>query len=625
MLRLMRLSAFFATLVCCVFCGSLPSLAQYRPNSPTPTATYVPPPPPIDRATPTATPWSGGPGYPISTPTATSTTIPYQTNTPYRPATRTNTPVYRAPTNTSTSSPVSYSATPTSTALPTRTPTSTPANWLHGKTTLRGTSIVIPDVLVKLMVGKKYYQSRSNHRGIYQIDGLEKGRGTVEAESYNARRGPEVVYLDEGENEEDLELATDSCNKVKGIVKVNGQEPPDRLNIRIYVADQRGRTLIGMTVTDSHGRYEYQSCSMRSADTKIAVFPDAAPDARKLAEKGIFFVKNFGGRAGIHFNIGNLPPRLGTLAVVVQGCESQRKYEELEPCMPLEGARVSLERKGTTLARKSNNKGLALFSDLPVGTYNMEVTRPGFVKISKSITVRGWTEFDVEIVNLHKKDAIAPRCERHPMPNVSNFFFCGADAIALYPERMAAWAAIDSKVGELRGMYTNLSDLPLQIVITRNFATYSPAYVALSTENTGGSSESLPDLDKEMIIFEPTFIKEYDDDILVHCLVHEWGHGKDYRTGSDYPISDMEAFETLRNYGQSFRNYFPVLKDGKYEPKLPDAGHPEDNNGETYASAFHDGIYHMAAFQAEANMCVNPLREVLKQTVNEALAGGGNP
>jgi hypothetical protein len=86
---------------------------------------------------------------------------------------------------------------------------------------------------------------------------------------------------------------------------------------------------------------------------------------------------------------------------------------------------------------------------------------------------------------------------------------------------------------------------------------------------------------------------------------------------SNYSIKS--GFAEVRKYGALFAEYFPTLKDGMYDPSYPQAGHPQDNNQETWASAFHDGYLHLKDFSDNANKFSDPLKSILLETVRLAM------
>jgi hypothetical protein len=59
------------------------------------------------------------------------------------------------------------------------------------------------------------------------------------------------------------------------------------------------------------------------------------------------------------------------------------------PCGILYDATVMIEKNGAVVAKGTTNRGFALFDDLPVGTYTVKASAPGYEQGSQDVTVRG--------------------------------------------------------------------------------------------------------------------------------------------------------------------------------------------------------------------------------------------
>jgi hypothetical protein len=412
--------------------------------------------------------------------------------------------------------------------------------------------------------------------GIYRKDGLKSGEVInikAEKDRYQTYYSKTLTLIP-GDNILDIKLIKDDSswfNILTGRVVDQNKKPV----AKAMVALMQNNTVKIVALTDQDGDYTMDVYYSGTFDVKVmSNFSFTSPQFLETVPPNT--TVNFPNPSGTveqrNFELGQPLNRLYSVTIRAWD-ESEAKPIELNDAT----VTLSTGDKGVFLQQ---GKSPALFKDLTSGSYSLEVKREGYITELKQFVLMQPQQV-IDVVLVKKGDG----CIRAPQQNVSEFYFCGIEAVKMQKDSKYAgrWQAIDSTIGNLRQSHG--PNLPAKVVIKDDRisnAYYYPSFGSCSSD--------------EKILFTTSLISSIDDKDTAHTTIHEFGHGRDWHKGGcrNYWSSEENFLNFRHKLSQSDLSAY--IKDSIYDAADPSFGHPNSNVTETYASAFHIGAAHYSDF-----------------------------
>ncbi len=438
----------------------------------------------------------------------------------------------------------------------------------------------------------------------------DKFRDSLPSEELDLKDAPEITKVDVG-----LDLV--GSNTIQGTVTVKNKTKPIKgIVVQVYKNDK----LIIVDMTDKDGKYKAKD--LEAGTYKLKLYkkdPNSIPPAASVWESStITFSNQDSGKVVTQdVDLGeDIGLRYYNLRVHLKDKEARNQSS-----MGLGSVKIetdSLAQEKTTEYKKG-----AYFEHIPEGTYKITAKMKDYEdEIEPAYELSG-PEDDTRILTIYLTP-VQTRCKRVPQTNIKRFFFCGKQAQSLMddPKYADYWPAIDSVVGDLKSEY-HLSQ-PQQIFID-NFqgVDSAMAYMHELPECPAPFDENDTNLhEEEGIIVEDKLITKTDQtvDNVRHFVIHEMFHVKDWVNEDCKGLSTAhDPFYAVYKLGITLdeAKYKEMLKDGNYDTKDPEFGHP-DSSDEAYGSGGHVGHDHKAEFDKRIVNLADTLKQTLQKTVELA-------
>lgn len=536
-------------------------------------------------------------------------------------------------------------------------------NDLNGKVTYKDTDFGLEDVEIHETInGEKRLLTQTDSSGLYSIMNLTVGSHQLEFTRDLFSSNVQVVNIKPRNeiNRLDISLDTEKSNAVGGyihisknltgntesfinetglIIKLRKTTSPstqEYIDATIPVEFEKYYDQ-NNTFTGFRSPYVFNSSKLRQGQYTLVILQEDQANTA-LQTTSFSFSKNSGQEKRIDFTL-NLTSQTHSVHFAASNyLKDLKKFSPLTAQVRLKSLVTNRVWSGSTPIQ---------FNNLPDGSYEYTIT---FQLNGKTIQEKQNLSLIGRMKNIyvrynHLEDFVGDegelgvKCQKHQVGSVTDFYFCGGSISMLNdPALKGALETIATKLTSLRAHY-GFQNLPQSILISNGNdinAMFVPGLGDFGNANSTNcpypvlvTSDGYPSEDK--IIITTGIIREFSKDptILSNMITHEFGHAFQWRNGCADLISEKNynEFLQLRELGGklNFHAFFNALKDGNYATGWPQAGHPEDNEGETFASAFTKGTDYRHLDYVNKGGLTEELKRILDKIVSHTLQPTRSP
>ncbi len=461
----------------------------------------------------------------------------------------------------------------------------------------------------------------TDDNGHFHVDNLTPGKQIVNADRDSFSDEDRIITLTSGKTTTiNFELKPALSNQAYGYVVSPQGKPLEGVLVVVY----RSGRLLESDATDQDGYYDISD--LPRGDSTLAIMSNADQDHPTFytgTSRTITFSVDYGQTRRNNYRL-RLPPPGRTKLLIKTFRDFATKNFDLDNeeirnvnLDVSQSVQQGQQKRWQSIGKYVSPKEIVV----KPGNYSVSGKQIGYNDNEKPIYISGAHPFDLLLLDL-KPTNTTNECLKLPESDFHNVWYCGLTALHDIGkfEPLVENPIVKTILG-LRQKYS-MPNLPANIVVVSSSefnAEFSSAHQSLPNCQEITSN---PLFDQSYIEISTNLLEITSPTEIEHIITHEFGHARDWYLGGCSPnkwSSQGPAFEQLRLAGQKFGDlYFINLKDSVFDFGEPRAGHPNENETETYASAFHIGELHYNEFVNSMTQQELPplLIKILRQTVD---------